>query len=487
MALIAPGKIDGKATRFFVTRIHSIPLSFSPGGLFTQNGISMNRTYSIPAVLLVLVAVVFSCKHDDDDNETPVNFQPALQIVAEHLVSPLSIVEAPDSSRRMFIVDQVGKVWLLPPGGPVAATPFLDLTSRIVPLESAYDERGLLSLAFHPNFSTNGKLYVFYTAPPRPGGPEPGIPWNNLTRISEFTVNPISSSTVDLSTERVLLEADHPQLNHNGGTIAFGPDGFLYISIGDGGNKDDVGPGHGTDWYTVNAGGNAQILSRLLGKVLRIDVNGNPYSIPADNPYATSANARPEIWAFGFRNPYRFSFDMGGSHQLILGDAGQSLYEEINVVTRGGNYGWNIREGRICFNTDSDLLVRPSCPTLDSAGNPLINPVLTLTNKANPNGQGISIVVVGGNVYRGTAIPALAGSYVFGSFSTSFTESDGALFVATPSGSDWNYAPLNLRDRNSLRYFVKGFGQDLSGEIYVAVSTTLGPTGNTGKILKLVP
>ena len=138
-------------------------------------------------------------------------------------------------------------------------------------------------------------------------------------------------------------------LNHNGGDLHFGPDGFLYIAIGDGGNSDDVGNGHVPDWYTVNAGGNGQDnYANLQGNILRIDVNGSPYSVPPDNPFVGTA-ARPEIYAFGFRNPFRFSFDMGGTHQLLVGDVGQSLYEEIDLVTKGGNYGWNVKEGTALF------------------------------------------------------------------------------------------------------------------------------------------
>ncbi len=147
----------------------------------------------------------------------------------------------------------------------------------------------LLGLAFHPDFKTNGKFYLFYTAPPRAGTPVPGTAgsgWNNLTRISEFKVSAADANQADLSSERVLLEDNHPYLNHNGGTLAFGPDGFLYISIGDGGNADDVGNGHVPDWYAVNAGGNGQDnYANLMGNILRIDVNGSPYNIPADNPF----------------------------------------------------------------------------------------------------------------------------------------------------------------------------------------------------------
>jgi glucose/arabinose dehydrogenase len=448
----------------------------------------------LPAGMLVaalLLVGALSCKHDKDDviNNPPPASVPALQLVAEGLTSPLSVVEAPDDSKRLFILDQAGTIWIVPQGAPRLSTPFLNLSSRIAPLTAAYDERGLLSLAFHPSFRTNGRFYVFYTAPPRAGGPAPGVAWNNLTRVSEFRVSATDPNVADASSERIILEADHPQFNHNGGTIAFGPDGYLYISIGDGGNKDDVGPGHLPDWYAINAGGNAQNLTVILGKLLRIDVNsGTPYSIPPDNPYAGSATARKEIWAFGFRNPYRFSFDMGGSRQLLLGDAGQSLWEEINLVTRGGNYGWNVREGKICFNTDSDLLVRPSCPSADSAGNPLIDPVIQIQNLANPGVSGGITVVVGGNVYRGNALPGLQGRYIFGSFSSNFTNPDGRLYVATPAAAGaWTYEALTPKDYPSnLGYFLKGFGQDLSGEMYIAVSTSLGPSGASGKVFRLV-
>ena len=261
----------------------------------------------------------------------------------------------------------------------------------MVTLSPGYDERGLLGLAFHPDFKSNGKFYLFYTAPPRAGGPEPGVPWNNLTRIAEFKVSAGNPNLADPSSERILLESDHPQLNHNGGTVAFGPDGYLYISIGDGGNKDDIGPGHVNDWYAINAGGNGQdVEQNLLGNVLRIDVNStsgdNAYGIPADNPFVGKPG-KDEVYAYGFRNPYRFSFDMGGAHALVLGDAGQSLFEEIDVVTKGGNYGWNVKEGTHCFSTDNDLMERGSCPMVDSAGNPLIDPVIEVANLDNPNGD----------------------------------------------------------------------------------------------------
>ena len=444
--------------------------------------------------LILLTAVAFlsvwvpGCKKDKDQQT---NVTPNLKLVADNLVSPLSVVEPPDDTKRLFVVDQAGKIWIIPNGGTMLSTPFLDMSGKMVSLNANYDERGLLSLAFHPSFKTNGKFYVFYTAPPRAGGPAPGVNWNNLTRISEFKVSASNSNVADMSSERIILEADHPQSNHNGGTVAFGPDGFLYISIGDGGNKDDVGAGHMPDWYTVNEGGNAQNLwANLMGKVLRIDVNsGMPYSIPSGNPFATSPNFKKEIYAYGFRNPYRFSFDMGGDHQLFLGDAGQSLYEEVDIVKSGNNYGWNVKEGTVCFNTDNDLLTRASCPSTDSLGKQLVDPIIQLKNKANPSGGGTSLVVVGGNVYRGNALRNLQGKYIFGSFASDFANPDGELYVASrDAAGTWTFEDLTPKDfPNSLGYFLKGFGQDLSGEIYVAVSSKGGVSGTTGKIYKLVP
>ena len=445
------------------------------------------KKWGIIILLITILSFLFAAC-DKDDPPGPVT--PNLSLIAENLVAPLSVVEPPDDSKRLFIVDQVGKVYIVPSGGALIATPFMDISSKLVALSPPYDERGLLSLAFHPNFKTNGKFYVFYTAPPRAGGPQTGVNWNNLTRISEFKVSASNANVADLASERIILEADHPQLNHNGGTVAFGPDGYLYIAIGDGGAADDNAPGHVSDWYATNAGGNAQnVVANLMGKVLRIDVNsGSPYSIPADNPYATHATARKEIYAFGFRNPYRFSFDKGGNHGLYLGDAGQSLWEEVDLVTKGGNYGWNVKEGTICFNTDDNKTPRATCPTVDSAGNPLLDPIIQLKNKAHPDGTGRSLVVIGGNVYRGSTFPQYQGRYIFGSYSASGTAPQGELFVANSAATGlWSFEDLKPKDYpTNLGYYLKGFGEDQSGELYITVSGVAGVSGTTGKVFKLV-
>jgi len=416
---------------------------------------------------------------------------PGLQLIADSMIAPLVISEPPDGSKRLFIADETGTIWIIGADGKKLASPFIDISGRMVTLSASYDERGLLGMAFHPDFKTNGKFYLFYTAPPKAGTPVPGpfgSGWNNLTRISEFKVSAADANQADPGSERVLLEDNHPYLNHNGGTVAFGPDGFLYISIGDGGNADDVGNGHVPDWYAVNAGGNGQDnYANLMGDILRIDVNGSPYNIPADNPLVGTA-ARPEIYAFGFRNPFRFSFDMGGSHQLIAGDVGQSLYEEIDLVTKGGNYGWNVKEGSHCFDTDSDLVERASCPTTDSAGNPLIDPVIELVNNANPKGGGVGNAVIGGFVYRGTALPSLQGKYIFGMFSTNNNSESGKVFSADMAANgSWTYSQLALVGYpTDLGTYLKSFGQDQSGEIYLLTSDQSGPQGNAGKVYKII-
>jgi len=442
--------------------------------------------FTTAAGIFALLLLASACKKNDKPPANN-NASPDLKMVASGLVSPVALAAPADDSKRLFVVDQIGKIWIIQADGSMASTPFMDISSKLVSLNPGYDERGLLGLAFHPDFKTNGKFYVFYTALPHAGGPEPGSSWSSLTRISEFKVTP-DGSQADMSSERVILEEDHPQANHNGGTIEFGPDGFLYISIGDGGNKDDVGPGHVTDWYTVNAGGNGQDLyANLLGNILRIDVdNGTAYTIPPDNPFVGTA-ARPEIYAYGFRNPYRFSFDMGGNQQLIAGDAGQSLYEEIDNVTKGGNYGWNVKEGSHCFSTDNDLTERSSCPSMDTANQPLIDPVIELVNAANPKGGGVAITIVGGNVYRGDSLPSMKGRYIFGSFSQDGQPNAKVYSAQMAASGTWPYEELKLKSYpDNLGQYLKSVGQDQTGEIYLLTSGQQGPSGTTGKVFRLI-
>jgi glucose/arabinose dehydrogenase len=416
-----------------------------------------------------------------------------VELVATGLTSPIGIVSPPDGSGRLFILDQTGLIRIVASDGTLLAEPFLDLRSNIVPLMSAFDERGLLGLAFHPNYAQNGRFFVYYSAPLRAGAPSG---FDHTSHISEFRVSG-DANRADAASERNLLQVDEPQFNHNAGTVAFGPDGFLYISLGDGGGADDVGLGHVEDWYEPNAGGNGQdIQANLLGSILRIDVDaGDRYGIPADNPFAATpgcADGCDEIFAYGFRNPYRFSFDQGGAHRLFAGDAGQNLWEEVSIVDSGGNYGWNVKEGIHCFDTENPDVSPSVCPDAvgeghPRAGDPLIDPVIEYPNHHQPGGLGAT--VVGGFVYRGDLLRQLTGRYVFGDWSREFEEPDGTLFAASSRKKGlWLMQELRIATELSgrIEHYVLGFGQDPAGEIYVGVTERTGPTGNTGKVFKLV-
>ncbi|NUS98516.1 MAG: hypothetical protein HOQ11_14010 [Gemmatimonadaceae bacterium] len=406
--------------------------------------------------------------------------------VAEGFTQPVGLVHANDGSGRLFVIDQVGLIRVIERDGTLRPEPFLDLRSKLVPLNPFYDERGLLGLAFHPRYRQNGKFYVYYSAPLRAGAP---AGYNVTSTIAEYRVSS-DASRADPGSERILLQVDKPQSNHNGGTIAFGPeDGNLYISIGDGGGANDVGLGHVEDWYATNAGGNGQdVTHNLLGNILRIDVDhragGAQYAIPRDNPFARGGGL-PEIYAYGFRNPWRFAFDMKGQHDLIAGDAGQNRWEEVDLVQRGGNYGWNVKEGTHCFSTANPRADLPSCPSATSDGTPLIDPVIEYANGAQGAG-GVGLVVVGGVVYRGHRVDGLDGRYIFGDWSRSFAGApSGQLFVSTPMGQRmWGMQKLMIAGSpdGELHHRVLGFGQDPRGEVYVLTTDKSGPTGPTGKV-----
>ncbi len=408
-----------------------------------------------------------------------------LQLVADGFTSPVALVESPDGTGRRFVVDQAGQIWIVTARGERLKEPFLDLRERMVQLNPRYDERGLLGLAFHPRYGATGRLFVYYSAPLRAGAP---ADYNHTALLAEFRVAADNPNRADPSSQRVLLAVDQPQMNHNGGTLAFGPaDGFLYLSLGDGGNRDDLGVGH------VEGGNGQDIAQNLLGSILRIDVDqGNPYGIPSDNPFV-GGGGLPEQWAVGFRNPYRFSFDMGGEHALFVGDVGQELWEEINIVSRGGNYGWNVREGAHCFDAASPRTPPATCRETDAWGNPLIGPVIELLNAKAPGGLGLAIV--GGAVYRGARIPELGGRYLFGAWSRGATadgqgQLGGALFVAGPcDGGRCGFSRLWLdgQPQGQPQDFVMGFGQDRFGELYVLTTGSLGPAGSSGKVYRLAP
>lgn len=408
-----------------------------------------------------------------------------LQQVAEGFTSPTILVPLEDGFNRLLIGDQVGTVHILGADGKLIEGLFLDLRGRLSKLNEGFDERGLLGLALHPEFATNRKLYVYYSAPRRAGAPSD---WDHTSHISEFKMAPGNPPRVDLESERVLLQIDQPYFNHNGGRLVFGPDRYLYIGTGDGGNANDTGRGHSPQ-------GNGQDTSTLLGKILRIDVDkGNPYAIPADNPFA-SGKGRPEIFAYGLRNPWGISFDREGAREFFVVDVGQTMYEEVNIVVKGGNYGWNLREGAHCFDPNNPKQPPESCPKTGADGQPLRDPILEYKNingfPRDPEARGIS--VTGGYVYRGKAIPQLAGRYVFADWSRNWALPLGVLFTATrpaagTSGS-WSLEPLTLstHPRGPLGAYVVAMGQDAAGELYVLTNGSNRLSGKTGKVFKLIP
>jgi len=392
-----------------------------------------------------------------------------LDTVVSNLAAPTVLTHAGDSSRRLFIADQTGPIWIVDSNLTLLATPFLDLTSKMTNLASigiggvtnaglnpVYDERGLLGLAFHPNYKANGRFFVFHSSP-KTG---PGINCESI--LAEYRVSATDANVADPATERVLLRVDKPEFNHNGGAIAFGPDGYLYVPLGDGGGAGDQHPPIG----------NAQNTNVLLGKILRIDVDSvAPYGIPSDNPFV-GTSARQEIYAYGLRNPWKMSFDRSGARQLFVADVGQNLWEEIDIVRKGGNYGWRILEGNHAYDLALAQTLGTDIPALDF-------PIHEYGH--GPTG----IAIIGGYVYRGANYPALAGKYLFGDFSTSFGAPDGALYYLDQTRPGL-WERFEIRPGGSrLGRYVKGFGEDETGEIYLLSSTRLGPSGTTGDVRRI--
>ena len=439
----------------------------------------------LPAVAAVLV--VLGCATTSaSPTPTPASASPTpvtptgdvrLEPLITDLVAPVGLVVAPGDQDRAFVLEQTGQIHILR-GGQRDPQPFLDLSDRLVRLDREYDERGLLGLAFHPDFKANGRLFVYYSGRPPADAPPPA---DHTNRLSEFRVDSSDPDVADPGSERVVLAFEQPQPNHSGGALGFGPDGLLYLGTGDGGGRGDADEGH-------SEMGNAQDPTKLNGKVLRIDVDAaEPYAIPPDNPFAESGG-RPEIFADGFRNPWRLSWEPSGERRLLVSDVGYGRYEEIDAVVRGANHGWRIREGAHCLDIDQPLEDVTGCPTTSADGRPLIDPVVEYTHKD------VGIAVVGGYVYRGTAIPALQGRYVFADFSADWTTNDpqphGSLLVADPRATDagpWEWQRLSVAGDELDHRFVTGMGEDAAGELYVMARRSFGPIGRTGFVFQIVP
>ncbi len=356
-------------------------------------------------------AIVPNCNVTSGTNVT---FQP----VASGYVNPV-LVTSPPGDARLFVVEQDGRIQIIK-NGEKLATPFLDIDARVTSVEN---ERGLLGLAFHPDYPRDPRFFVHYSASSSTAGA-------GAHTIAEFRVSESNPDVADPDSEDRLMEIPDQASNHNGGMVAFGPDGFLYFSIGDGGPQEDPED-------------DAQNTTNLLGKLMRIDVSTpGTYSIPPSNPFANSANGpgdpRREIWAYGFRNPWRFSFDRQ-TGDLWVGDVGQYMHEEVSFLAAGSpggaNFGWRCREGENNFNTTG------------CAGKTFVEPVIDYSH-------GVGCSVTGGYAYRGTCMPDLQGTYFYGDFCTANVSS----FV--PGSTDPTF-------EFDLGVDLTSFGEDATGELYM--------------------
>jgi glucose/arabinose dehydrogenase len=346
--------------------------------------------------------------------------------ITSGLSAPVFMTNAGDGTNRLFIVQQGGIIRVLQPGS-TPPTDFLNITSRVL----SGGERGLLGLAFHPQYAQNGRFFVYYT---RQG--------DAAIQISEFAVSTTDPNVANAASEKIIITIPHPtNANHNGGTVAFGPDGYLYAGPGDGGSANDPP-------------NNAQNINQLLGKIIRIDVNNVPagqvpqYNIPPSNPFAGATAGADEIFAVGMRNPYRFSFDRGGTGQLWAADVGQNSWEEVDIIVNGGNYGWRLYEGDHCTNIGGAGCAFPSN---------YVGPVFEYSS------AGSRCSITGGFVYRALSQALPTGGYVYGDYCT------GEILVWT------NNQQVLLLDTTRR---IVGFAEDEAGEIYVI--------GETGTIERLV-
>jgi len=417
----------------------------------------------------------------------------ALELVVQDLTAPVHLEEPADGSGRKFIVQQDGVVRVLTADGRVAPEPFLDLRSRMLPLEQGFEERGLLGFALHPLFARNGRVFATYSAPLRPGAPGN---WNHTRRVSEFSAKPGDLSRVDVTSERVLLEIDWPSRKHNGGGLAFGPDGYLYIGLGDSGASHGIGkevlweafnvPAEALVWDAL-----AQDRDSLFGKILRIDIDrGFPgYAIPRDNPFASGAGRR-EIWAWGFRNPFRIAFDRDGGGDFYVTAVAETLWEAAYRVRAPGNYGWPLMEGAHCVDRLRPRQPPANCPDRDAFGTRLELPVVEYPNMqaSHPETklglQGVGTAITGARMYRGGAIPRLVGQLLIADWSADFKQATGQIFVARPSGRSGELWPATRALRLDTR--VVGLAEDRAGEFYVLTNDTFGPYGTTGRVFRLV-
>src|SRR6266513_799529 len=392
-----------------------------------------DRTAQVTAVGPGTTSIVASFGGSGGTATIVVSAAPGLQLVASGLSGPLYVTQPSGDPTRLFVVEQAGRIKVIR-NGTLLPAPFLDITSLVL----SSGERGMLSMAFHPNYANNGQFFVYYTD------------LSGNIQIARYTVSSTDPSVANAGSAQPIIAIDHSTFsNHNGGLVMFGPDGYLYIGTGDGGNDGPVDPA-----------GNAQDSTKLLGKILRIDVNhGLPYSIPASNPFVGRSPAAPEVWAYGMRNPWRFSFHQQ-SGDLYIADVGEDAWEEVDVqpgASSGGqNYGWKVMEGAHCY---------PPTSTCNTAG--LTPPTFEYSHGvADANGCSI----IGGYVYRGQRLPLLAGRYVFGDLCGGWVKSFRLVNGVATDLVDHTSQLGNVCPAGTF-FCIQSFGEDASGELYIATTT----------------
>ncbi len=397
-----------------------------------------------------------------------VNMEP----LVSGLNQPLAMAQAADG--RIFVVEQWGRVMIVE-NGELNPTPFLDIRNLIVDRHPDFDERGLLGIALHPDFASNGKFYVSYSGELDWQGDLGQLLWyshNNV--VAEYTVSQDDPNVADRFSGRVISSTPWPQFNHNGHWIGFGPDGMLYISMGDGGYANDWGIGHNV------LEGNGQDMTTVLGKMLRVDPETGEAA--AGNPFLDDEDIEPRIYASGLRNPWRCSFDMGGSNDLFCADVQQNSFEEVNIIKAGLNYGWRKMEADQCFD-----YTKPDEHPADCDKTGLEMPVMTYNNcTAQPEGcDGIS--VTGGYIYRGSHA-AWDGAYIYGDWSKQFGVMDGQIMIGVPDGNGgYTREMAEVANMEGNLPYILAFGQDNAGEVYALTSPTTGPVGSLDTIYKITP
>jgi glucose/arabinose dehydrogenase len=419
----------------------------------------MIRTASY--ILLFFITILYSCQTNSDSNEGSHSVSDTLHIslhqIASGLENPVYLANAGDKSRRLFIVQQSGEILIIK-DGVVKKEYFLDISDRVEDLLPAFSELGLLGLAFHPDFESNGRFFVYYSHKINEG--KNGY----ISRLSEFLINPEDPDKALIESERIIKEFNCYGYFVNGGQVSFGPDGMLYLGIGEGSGD--------------HSSGSSQDLDNVFGSIIRINVDQEkPYQIPVDNPFIDS-NV-PEVWAYGLRNPYRFSFDYE-TGLMICGDVGDLIKEEVNLVEKGKNYGWPIFEGTILSEGQS----------WDSQKGEPEQPLAEYTHT-----KGFGSAIVGSYIYRGEENPEIKGKIILADWS-------GDMYYLESLRSDTpkiiiidNLEEFAAKEREIFKdgdfeevlpkYYVNSLGQDEDGELYLVGQRGMGPSNGSGSVFQI--